>query len=72
MLERLCVSKELKKGKVRNEKCLPLMDFLQNRLPSLVFAAAQVPLLWINYERSIVEAIRGRIKPMQKAPRLNI
>ncbi len=40
----------------------PWLDFLQNRLPSLVFAAAQVPLLWINYERSIAESIRGRIK----------
>ncbi len=40
----------------------PWLDFLQNRLPSLVFAAGQIPLLWINYEQSIVEAVRGRIK----------
>ncbi len=48
------------------------VDFLQNRLPMLVFAAGQVPLLWIKYEQSIAGAIRGRIKRTQKVRQMNV
>ncbi len=43
------------------------LDFLQNRLPMLIFVAAQVPLLWIKYERSLPEDIRQLFKGLQKS-----
>ncbi len=35
------------------------LDFAQNRLPNMIFAVAQIPLFWVNYDRSIAEDIRN-------------
>ncbi len=33
------------------------LDFVQNHLPTLIFAAAQIPLFWVTYDRPIAEDI---------------
>ena len=42
-------------------------DFLANRLPVLIFAAVQVPLLWCTFDRSVPELIAARLR-RQKTP----
>ncbi len=41
-------------------------DFLINRLPVLIFAAVQVPLLWCTFDRTIPEAIVARLLRHEK------
>jgi len=43
-------------------------DFLANRLPVLIFAAVQVPLLWCIFDRSVPELIAARLRRL-KQPR---
>jgi hypothetical protein len=42
------------------------LDLVINRLPNLVFAAAQIPLLWIRFDQTIPEIIRGKFRPSRK------
>mgnify|MGYP005850098689 CR=1 FL=1 len=37
----------------------PWVDFMWNRLPNILFAAAQVPLLFVDYQQSLPEVVRG-------------
>lgn len=36
------------------------IDFLTNRLPNLVFVLFQIPLLFVDFEKSVYEAVTGR------------
>ena len=37
-------------------------DFAQNRLANLLFAALQFPLFWIDFDKSFLELVRGRVR----------
>lgn len=41
-------------------------DFVRNRLPNLVFMAGQLPLLWMQFDRSIPEVIREKLSAFRK------
>ncbi len=41
-------------------------DFLYNRLPVLIFAAVQVPLLWCTFDRTLPEVFTARLRRHQK------
>lgn len=41
-------------------------DFLRNRLPMLVFAALQLPLLWMHFDRSLLEVVRDKLSTIRK------
>ncbi len=43
-----------------------LADFLTNRLPVLIFAAVQVPLLWGTFDRTIPELVLTRLRRHEK------
>lgn len=41
-------------------------DFVKNRLPILVFAAAQIPLLWMEFSKSLPEIMRDKFSAFKK------
>ncbi len=41
-------------------------DFFTNRLPVLIFAAVQVPLLWGTYDYTIPELVVARVRRIKK------
>lgn len=41
-------------------------DFVNNRLPMLVFAVAQIPLLWMQFDRSLPEVFRDKFNAFSK------
>ncbi len=42
------------------------LDFVRNRLPMLVFAVAQIPLLWMQFDCSLPEVIRDKFNTFIK------
>ena len=42
------------------------LDFVRNRLPNLAFATAQIPLLWMQFDQSLLEVIRDKIDAFSK------
>jgi hypothetical protein len=37
-------------------------DFVQNRLANLLFVVLQLPLFWIEFDKSFFSLVRGRLR----------